>query len=635
MTKNVLFYARYSTDRQNEVSIETQVELGKAFVANKGWKLVETYADSAISGTSFTSRPGIQQVLAHVKRERIDVVLCVTADRLSRDVEHSSKILKELNYHDTAIWTVQAGQEISHMELHMRSTLSHELVEQIRYRTREGMKTAVTKGKASTCLAYGYRLSQQRDASGDRIKGLREIDLEKAEIVRRIYQLYADGMSPRDIAQLLNREGIPGPRGRKWRDTAIRGHVGRGTGILNNESYIGRMVWNRRQYRKNPQTERRTARANDSSDWVVTDVPEMRIVSDDLWSRVKDRQKEIGDLFDFGQSNRLNATHRPEYLLSHLLECEECGGPYAISGKDRYSCTNRKKRLPIDELGGACCSNSKTIIRQELESRVLDCLPAAFFAEGIFDTLSERSIAYETAKLKRPLAERDQMKRKLSELAGKQQNIIQQISDRAAEGRPRLPALDDTLDRLEAERQILEMEIASFTESGPDMIAKIEELRRRHNPEETEMAMRQFMMVARKGKNEEAKRMLMPIVRQLVQKVVIGKTPGHQPASLQVHGLIASILAQMDVLDYMKSRFISEIHEDFVERLEAGELDSEEKREIMLDIYREELLERFPEWENLQVSVVAGAGFNRWHKTGLPLGFLGSGEVENAEQLAA
>ncbi|NKC49914.1 hypothetical protein HED54_26100, partial [Ochrobactrum anthropi ATCC 49188] len=45
-------------------------------------------------------------------------------------------------------------------------------------------------------------------------------------------------------------EKVTGPRGRKWRDTAIRGHVGRGTGILNNESYIGRMVWNRRQYRK-------------------------------------------------------------------------------------------------------------------------------------------------------------------------------------------------------------------------------------------------------------------------------------------------------------------------------------------------------------------------------------------------
>lgn len=63
---------------------------------------------------------------------------------------------------------------------------------------------------------------------------------------------HADGMSPRDIALLLNEEKVTGPRGRKWRDTAIRGHVGRGTGILNNESYIGRMVWNRRQYRKKP-----------------------------------------------------------------------------------------------------------------------------------------------------------------------------------------------------------------------------------------------------------------------------------------------------------------------------------------------------------------------------------------------
>ncbi len=53
MTKNVLFYARYSTERQHEVSIETQIELGKAFVARQGWKLVEIYSDAAISGTSY------------------------------------------------------------------------------------------------------------------------------------------------------------------------------------------------------------------------------------------------------------------------------------------------------------------------------------------------------------------------------------------------------------------------------------------------------------------------------------------------------------------------------------------------------------------------------------------------------
>lgn len=51
-------------------------------------------------------------------------------------------------------------------------------------------------------------------------------------------------------------------------------------------------------------------------------------------------------------------------------------------------------------------------------------------------------------------------------------------------------------------------------------------------------------------------------------------------------------------LDYMSSRFVAEIHEDFVGRLDAGELDSEEKKQILLDIYLEELLEQYPEWEN-------------------------------------
>lgn len=312
MTKNVLFYARYSTDRQNEVSIETQTELGKKFVADRDWKLVATYSDSAISGTTFTSRPGIQQLLAHVKRERIDVVLCVNVDRLSRDVEHTSKILKDLNYHDCAIWTVEAGRAVTDMELHMRSTMSHELVEQGRTRTREGMKTAVRKGKATTCLSYGYKLSQQRDANGDRIKGLREIDPVKAEIVRGIFKDYVDGVSPAAIAQKLNDLQIPGARTKYWRDTTIRGSVTDGNGILNNVLYVEKVVWNKQKFRKDPTTERRTSRANNRDEWEFMDKPELRIVSDELWERAKQRQAESREEFDRHSTNRLNATHRPE-----------------------------------------------------------------------------------------------------------------------------------------------------------------------------------------------------------------------------------------------------------------------------------------------------------------------------------
>nr|WP_234901977.1 recombinase family protein [Agrobacterium rubi] len=70
-----MFYARYSTDRQHEVSIETKIELGKSFVRRQGWKLVEIYSDAAIGGTTYHSRRGIQGLISHVKRERADLVL--------------------------------------------------------------------------------------------------------------------------------------------------------------------------------------------------------------------------------------------------------------------------------------------------------------------------------------------------------------------------------------------------------------------------------------------------------------------------------------------------------------------------------------------------------------------------------
>lgn len=132
------------------------------------------------------------------------------------------------------------------------------------------------------------------------------IDEEAAEVIRWIFAQYADGLSPSAIAQELNRKGIPGPRGLKWRDTAIRGHVDRGTGFLNNEAYRGRIIFNRRNFRKNPETERREARMNASSEWVVADKPELRIIDDTLWERVKARQRQVRDNFETTTTNRLS-----------------------------------------------------------------------------------------------------------------------------------------------------------------------------------------------------------------------------------------------------------------------------------------------------------------------------------------
>jgi hypothetical protein len=279
---------------------------------------------------------------------------------------------------------------------------------------------------------------------------------------------------------------------------------------------------------------------NDPDQWVWTDVPAMRIVSDELWERVRARDAVVGDLYQNAKTNRLNATQRPEYLLSRMLECVECGGPYAISGKDRYSCTNRKKRLPIDDLGGACCGSSKTITRRELEERVLNCIPAAFYSLDIFDRISEEMIAHEVSRLKSTPFRKEQLVADLATIKSKQTSLMQQIQERHVEGRPRLAILDDQLDELEAARDKLVKELAITEEPAEDFQEKIARLKAQFNPENIEIAIRKLLFLARNNADEHAKRRLMPIVRDLIQTVVIGKTAGHQPASLQVHGDIAN-----------------------------------------------------------------------------------------------
>ncbi|WP_432804173.1 recombinase family protein, partial [Azospirillum argentinense] len=102
------------------------------------------------------------------------------------------------------------------------------------------------------------------------------------EASRRIFTLYVDGMSPRAIARLLNDENVPGPRGRRWVDTTIRGQVARGTGILNNANYAGVLEWGRCEFVKDPGTGKRVARINPQGKREIVEVPELRIIDDVL-----------------------------------------------------------------------------------------------------------------------------------------------------------------------------------------------------------------------------------------------------------------------------------------------------------------------------------------------------------------
>ncbi|MGH7088386.1 MAG: recombinase family protein [Stellaceae bacterium] len=89
---------------------------------------------------------------------------------------------------------------------------------------------------------------------------------DEAAVIRRIFSEYAAGLSARAIAAGLNRDGIPSPRGGAWGASSINGSRSRASGILYNEAYIGRLVYNRTTFSKDPESGRRVSRPRSPAD---------------------------------------------------------------------------------------------------------------------------------------------------------------------------------------------------------------------------------------------------------------------------------------------------------------------------------------------------------------------------------
>ncbi|MDB5583076.1 MAG: resolvase [Bradyrhizobium sp.] len=136
--------------------------------------------------------------------------------------------------------------------------------------------------------------------------------------MRRVFRDYAAGRSAKKIARDLNHENIPGLSGGAWGFSTILGNPKRGTGLLNNELYVGRIVWNRLRYLKDPVTGKRQSRLNDSAEWIIQEVPDISIVDEALWQRAKQRQevtKHVMASAGDGSEPAFRDFKRPKYLL--------------------------------------------------------------------------------------------------------------------------------------------------------------------------------------------------------------------------------------------------------------------------------------------------------------------------------
>ncbi|MES9957107.1 MAG: recombinase family protein [Sedimenticola sp.] len=395
---------------QRDQSIEDQVRICTQYAEREKWEVVEQFSDKGISGSK-ADRPGYQALLSAAREGLFDVVVCEDVSRLWRDEAEQARCVKELQYLERHIVGVNDGidtrREGFEYLLAIRGAMNAGYRREIGKRTHRGLAGVALGGRSAGGKAYGYRSEYENviDEKGRSVsKPLgRKIAQEEAHWVKKIFQWYANGNTPRWIASELNRLSVPSPgskwnrqksRKSKWVGSAIYGDMTKGTGILNNELYIGRQVWNRSRWVERPDG-KKERRERPESEWIISEVPELRIVPQDLWERVKARQSKTRE-----QSKKLReALHKnartgagPKYLFSGLLKCGECGSNYVVISQYQYGCASHTNG------GKHACPNTRRVSRKLVEARLLEGIKRDLFTEEAF-----KEFRRETSRL---LAER-------------------------------------------------------------------------------------------------------------------------------------------------------------------------------------------------------------------------------------
>jgi site-specific DNA recombinase len=440
-------YARYSTDKQREQSIEDQFRVAERLAERNGFQVVARFSDSAISGGT-TQRPGYQSMLTAARANKFDVIVAEDTSRLWRNLAEQAPRLAELSDIGIAVVTadLDTRQESAAILGAVGGAMAEAYRREIGRRVRRGLEGLARNAKPTGGRAYGYVAAEK---SGT---GQVEIDGAQADVVRRIFADYAAGMSPKSIAAALNRAGVASPgsswnrsmrRANGWMTSAIAGGPTRGLGILNNELYCGRVIWNKfRWVRSATDSSKRKCIPNARKDWIVRDDERLRIVPNDLWERVKARQRErtqaIGSRVQAGiaASAAARTGRGPKYLLSGLLQCAACGANFAMSNRVSYQCASYT--------AGKGCANSFTLRRKPIETALL---------AGIVSELSRPEVVAEARRrLLSALRQRSKAQSVPVERVAQLEREVSSLVDAIASGALRAsPALANRLAAAESE----------------------------------------------------------------------------------------------------------------------------------------------------------------------------------------
>ena len=350
---NAVIYARYSSDKQTEDSIEAQVRACKDYAAVKGYNVIEVYADEAISGkgSKTAQRAKYQKMLRDCKKGTFDTILIHKYDRIARNVGEHVNLTAKLN--EMGVTLIATAQDFgnSNEAKIMRNlmwSLSEYYIDNLAGEVRKGLKETALKGLFTGGVApFGYDIVDQRYV----------INELEAEYVRKIFNAALNREGFKDIQKELSERGITGKRGKPIKYTQIYE-------MLKNEKYTGVYAYSVEEEKK--RTDRRTK-------------PNA--------IRIENALPIIIDKAQFDEVQRIMSTRKQtgkksNYLCSGLVYCE-CGAKmHGMTSKRKghsypYFYCSKRCGAPVahmEDVDAAAKSYLTTLLSDENQSRISEAL---------------------------------------------------------------------------------------------------------------------------------------------------------------------------------------------------------------------------------------------------------------------
>lgn len=323
----VAVYCRVSTRLERQ---EDSLEIQKAaYIArigsNPDWEFAGVYADS-ISGLSAEKRPEFMRMIREALDGNIELILCKSVSRFSRNVAECKKYTDLLRLKNVTVEfekeNLRTDNPSSNFLFSLMSAIAESESRSISENVRWAQRERVKRGE--------YNLGNNRILGYDTLNG-KLVPNKDAEAVRLIFVLYAKGESIAEIQRRMMNIGIQTRNGKPLSRTGI-------FYILHNETYKGDKLL-QKDHPKDLITKRPDRNVPYESNYLEND--HEAIVEPELWEAAQRREK-VDMVFEETVSHRGGQPHS----LYGKVFCGECGGPMirrTWRGKKMWVCRDRNK----------------------------------------------------------------------------------------------------------------------------------------------------------------------------------------------------------------------------------------------------------------------------------------------------